>query len=572
MTRVNWELLSGEQVEEFVSALLLLRHQGPGNRITPSQGDRGVDVRLWEPDGFDFYQVKRYTSPLTSAQEREVERSWNTFVRDTVPTQPVKSWTLVCPWNPTNERLDWLRGLTANVSFPTHWMGRATLEALAAENPALVEYYFGDGGERLHRLLTNAFRCGDPLPRGVPAEDLLDSITARMVALSTALNDVDPFYRYEIEIRVGRVSDEPMEVALLTPTNAALMQSKQLDETHFQVMRIIPRHPAALELRPITSHITLDVTTRSAEHEAVQDFLHFGAPLHGIPGTVDAVTGPPGIHQPTGDGTFTILAQPAAAELPDLELRLVDADGETLHTLDLVDVRVARGAAGAGMWISATDRSGSLVVTFLMKGPDGQDEVRIEPRPVAGKTPAEVLPALRLKAGITTGTGLLLAVRGGPPLTTTWQVHGPEPGTGPQSYLGLVEALLEIQRHTLTRVVIPDVETTSQADLAEIVRTARLLRGEQMEVTWTEVSLTVGDTEELPPADMTEVMLMAAHPLTIELNGQTVNLDMERRIYYRSARLAQPSMARASRAGDQVRLVPGSNNTAIVVAVPATTA
>ena len=93
-------------------------------------------------------------------------------MRETVPTQPVKSWTLVCPWNPTNERLDWLRDLTANASFPTHWMGRATLEALTAENPALVEYYFGDGGERLHRLLTNAFRGTEPLPHGGPADVL----------------------------------------------------------------------------------------------------------------------------------------------------------------------------------------------------------------------------------------------------------------------------------------------------------------------------------------------------------------------------------------------------------------
>lgn len=307
MARVNWELLSGEQVEEFVAALLLLRHQGPGNRITPSQGDRGVDVRLWKSDGFDFYQVKRYTRALTSAQQREVENSWNTFVRDTVPTQPVTSWTLVCPWNPTNERLDWLRELTIDADFPTHWMDRATLETFAAENPALVEYYFGDGGERLNRLQANAFRGGQALPEGVAAEDLLDAASARLLALSTALNDVDPFYRYEIEIRAGRVQDEPMEAVLLSPTNAALIEFKQLDERHYQIVRIIPKRPAALDLRPISTHITLNVTTGSAEHASVQDFLHFGAPLQEVPGTVTAVAGPPGVHQPTGDGTFTIL-------------------------------------------------------------------------------------------------------------------------------------------------------------------------------------------------------------------------------------------------------------------------
>jgi hypothetical protein len=49
----------------------------------------------------------------------------------------------------------------------------------------------------------------------------------------------------------------------------------------------------------------------------------------------------------------------------------------------------------------------------------------------------------------------------------------------------------------------------SQANPADIVQTARLLRGEQLEVTWTEVTLTIGAPDQLPPADMTEVMLMA---------------------------------------------------------------
>jgi hypothetical protein len=55
VARVNWELESGDKIEEFVAALLLLRHNGPGNRITPSSGDRGVDVRLTDPDGIRFY-------------------------------------------------------------------------------------------------------------------------------------------------------------------------------------------------------------------------------------------------------------------------------------------------------------------------------------------------------------------------------------------------------------------------------------------------------------------------------------------------------------------------------------
>ena len=130
--RINWELEPGEKIEEFVAALLLLRHHGPGNRITPSRGDRGVDVRLAYPDGIGFFQVKRYPRPLTSTQKTQTEKSWTTFLAQTAPHAPVKSWTLVCPWNPTNEALGWLETLTAEAQFPTDWMGRATLESMAA--------------------------------------------------------------------------------------------------------------------------------------------------------------------------------------------------------------------------------------------------------------------------------------------------------------------------------------------------------------------------------------------------------------------------------------------------------
>jgi hypothetical protein len=231
MVRINWELEPGEKIEEFVAALLLLRHRGPGNRITPSRGDRGVDVRLANPDGIRFYQVKRYSRRLTSTQKAQTAKSWTTFVNETAPHAPVKSWTLVCPWDPSNEALEWLEDLTSGAGFPTDWMGRVTLDAMAAENPALVEYYFGDGGERLHRALTNAFRGGLNQPEGIATEDLLDAITSRMIALSTALNDVDPFYRYEIDIRVGDLRDQPLEAATRAETNAAFVEYQQVTTT-----------------------------------------------------------------------------------------------------------------------------------------------------------------------------------------------------------------------------------------------------------------------------------------------------------------------------------------------------
>jgi hypothetical protein len=72
MTSVNGEREPGDKVEEFVAAMLLLEHRH-GNHVTPSRGDRGVDVRVWNSDGYDIYQVKRYARPLTSRQVTEIE-------------------------------------------------------------------------------------------------------------------------------------------------------------------------------------------------------------------------------------------------------------------------------------------------------------------------------------------------------------------------------------------------------------------------------------------------------------------------------------------------------------------
>ncbi|GAA3820653.1 hypothetical protein GCM10022226_46260 [Sphaerisporangium flaviroseum] len=56
------------------------------------------------PDGYDIYQVKRYSRALMAKQATSVENSWDTFTAETLPVLPVCSWTLVIPWEPTNER------------------------------------------------------------------------------------------------------------------------------------------------------------------------------------------------------------------------------------------------------------------------------------------------------------------------------------------------------------------------------------------------------------------------------------------------------------------------------------
>ncbi len=257
MTLVNWERLPGETVEEFVAAMLLLRHPH-GNQITPSRGDRGVDIRVANPDGYDIYQVKRFCRPLTSRQVTDVENSWQRFVDETLPVLPVRSWTLVTPWNPTHERLE---RLTADSGLRISWMDRDHL----------------DGGR---------------------------------------------------------------------PT--AFVRYLQLNERHYLVMRLVARAVESFGLRPITGSLELQVPVDSAERQAVEEFLHYGAPFADIDGTITHSSEPPGLPDESGPGRLSFMvAAGAAGDRPDLEVRLVAADGTVLHALDLVQVRASRGSPAA---------------------------------------------------------------------------------------------------------------------------------------------------------------------------------------------------------------------------------
>jgi hypothetical protein len=567
MTTVNWEREPGEKVEEFVAAMLLLGHPH-GNRITPSRGDRGVDIRVWYPDGYDIYQVKRYSRPLTAKQASEVKASWARFVKATLPKLTIRSWTLVTPWEPTNERLEWLEELTAEGGIRTSWMGGATLDGMASQRPSLVDYYFGDGGQRLQRLMADALQGGREVPHGAPAGDLLDAIVARHRSLNTALNDVDPFYRYELEIRKGLLHDQPWDIDLRNTSPVAYVHYEQFESDHYLVMRLVPLCAESLSLRPITVSAELKVTPGSPEQQAVEEFFQFGAPFQNMPGTITAITGPPGINGTTGLGRFSFMvASEPGNDRPDLEARLLSPDGSVLHTLDLIDVEVSQGVHGPGTWISGQDRGGALEFQLLLNGSDGH-MLRINVCSLTGKTPADVLPAVQMVADLAPGTGVVLAVRGGKPVSPIWEPSESPPTANARWHVALLEALLAVQRHTYQRIVVPDIDATPPDQLAQILQVGRLLQGEQIDGLWTEVSLTVLKPDNLPPTDI-EVSLLNTTALNVQLNGRQVPLDMQQRVLYRTARVANPTETASVQVGDTIKLVPGSDPQALIVAVPA---
>jgi hypothetical protein len=112
--------------------------------------------------------------------------------------------TLLMPWNPTTERHDWmLNELTAGVTVERDWLGRGTLDVWSSQNAALVEYFFGNGQNRMMELLATALSAAREIPEAT-GEPLLDAITMRESELARQLDEVDPFYRYEVSVRLLR--------------------------------------------------------------------------------------------------------------------------------------------------------------------------------------------------------------------------------------------------------------------------------------------------------------------------------------------------------------------------------
>lgn len=58
-------------------------------------------------------------------------------------------------------------------------MGRTTLDVMAAERLALVDYYFGDGGRELRVLRAQAFDAGREVPAEASGEELVDTVVGR---------------------------------------------------------------------------------------------------------------------------------------------------------------------------------------------------------------------------------------------------------------------------------------------------------------------------------------------------------------------------------------------------------
>ena len=135
-----------------------------------------------------------------------------------------------------------------------------------------------------------------------------------------------------------------------------------------------------------------------------------------------------------------------------------------------------------------------------------------------------------------------------------------------------VESLVEIQRHVLVPVAIPSVESLSDDEVKKAIHYARLLRGEQFVCTWDHLDLTVGDPDVFQQrmGDLgAEGMLLRRQRLMVKVGRMELDTGYILQTMCKTARIAEESRREVYAANDVVRLVPGEDDKAVMLAIKA---
>jgi hypothetical protein len=575
MTQVNWERYSGEQVEEFVAAMLLLRNPH-GNLITPSQGDRGIDIQIKaETGGYDIYQVKKYATTLTASQKKAIERSWQTFLEQTAGRIQVNSWNLALPCNPTPENQDWFEELTGRSGITARWYGRTQLDTWAADSPQLVDYFFGEGKKRSDDLLQQVLSIlsiSSPSSKDEPTP-ALDVILSKANDIINVLDNVDPFYRYECEFRYGNLeelSKKYFSHDRCEQTAAFISFYQQKDSNITTVLRVTPKCAESYRFRPIAFNMNLRADPDTEAHSVLRDFIQYGIPPQNIQATIEDVQSPPGGPLP-GKGTISLIDYSEQDKLPPLEVRLSpkENDGETI----VVDVEhISHGIAptGKGSYLRLSDRSNVATITLLVTAANNLGGLRVECNAFDGKKPSEVLPGLRLIDGLRNGGILELVVRDGGPQVFKVRSDGAanhELRAAARKIVAYVESLMEIQKHTFLMVTVPAMDAVTEEDMNSTIEVARLLRGEKITRNWPQLELAVEDRENIP-FNENELAILYHTKLIAQVGDQEIDTGYVKQTVCKSARIASVREKDKTATAGYVTLVPGSIPEAVLSAVP----
>lgn len=398
-------------------------------------GDGGRDIVINDAGQITVLQLKYFPEGFSGGhiqRRQQIRRSFKAALADNP-----HHWKLVVPSNLTPSEQKFVRGLPAGKSRPrVGWIGRAELDDLMADHPALAAYFTREDSIEKAKIYN---REVDVLTN--PQPDLF----RRMGALAQVIDGVDPDWTLDFS-RSGRML----------------------------VQTLRAQHPKAHETSPITLKVTPQIAADDQELAAAYErVLGYGtAETLEIPFSRFEVDGPPLVAATHEEGFFRIYREPTpTTDRRPIELVMFGGSGDQLssHTGHVTDASEA--ARGRSLVVTFHDR---LTITFLMpfdQASPGSAQISIDlvnVEPIVVRRIAAVLNGLKLasSAQLRVDGQVLTSID----LTSAGDAV---PGASQQhwdEFCSLAEDLDEIQRECDVYFPMPDEWTVSSRIYVRVVR------------------------------------------------------------------------------------------------------
>ena len=536
---IPWEYLGRQKFEDMVSVLLSRLHPD-SQRIDGKGGDGGRDVQIvhsGDSSVIDAFELKSFTGRMGDVQRQQVKRSLNRVAG----LRPLL-WTLVVPIDPTPGELEWFCQLGKDYSFPLQWRGKTWLDGKMAAHPDIRRYFLEDTNAEVVQLLLE-------LNQEQAIVTDANVVMNRLRVLHERLNEIDPYYKYQLATVTGTANNWPSDVVFSVRKGDARVDA-------------YAKYRGAVKDRPISIRAMVTV---GPEDLTILEPLDYGLETTIPHRMISSVTVdlPSRLGGSFSGGEFNIF--PVGTELDDpitLSLRVMAED----MLVASYPVQLKEHNSGPkGSVFTGTDSTGWLImrlkVDVVNEGVEA--EFQVNPR---SAMPNDLVPLFQWLGAFQPGRRLNIRWPEG--LEVNSEIGRPFWATG--SPVELVEALAYLQERTGVYWEMP--LSLGEEDAQEIVAVAALMRGETIDLRWKAFSFSMNQWEpELQKLeDGRAQAFLFYEDISLSLHGGKVPIGRVQ-THVPSARPVDCESVKKDLASGLVptlRLVPGDSDKAQRVLVP----
>ncbi|MCS3491748.1 hypothetical protein M2368_000720 [Arthrobacter sp. JUb119] len=564
MPTYDWPLIqqrSGDSIESLI-ATLLRREFVDARQINPSQGDGGIDILRTLPDGVEIWQVKGFTTSISSNQFGQVKNSWKRFLEEhgRPGGKPIIRYHLVTPWTPTEERVADFDKLTAGVAFPCQWAGDAFISGLADRFPETMQR-FTYGEAVLEQFISQkAMLAASPVERGEPLK-MLDAIETRQDALDALRNTIHDNYRME---HGTRTVSSNQEIPLPHEGDPAVFhRMTYLGDCRWKYESVVPRTPEASKIDPIVMDVEFLTIPGTPEHAAVQAWEAWGTAFKDVRVRI-TTTGGPFAHEEAVESTVSIFER-SHANIPLLYLRCTESNGQRRFRmpLEVTSQTVGSQTGWLRLVLDTPERSLNLELRFK---PGDNAEAKVQMGNVDGRNPESVCDELEELFGIRESDVMSVETEAGSALL---RAHGAVlPSALEAIYLPVARHLTLLQTHTSPALVMPSVVEITDRQFRHLSLLATTYGGIPHRWNWTELTFQVPEGG-LEVASIKNVVtnaiagrgtIVQVEAPVFALGNRTYTVDHPLASSVHSVQLEQGVDLARLKSGDTFRLVPGADD------------